>query len=73
MNDRDFASYRDENTPYVTGKNIKEVVQWLENDSLKLFQWFRENQTKANKDKFHFLKQKHTSVRLPLLQNYSLS
>ena len=62
MNDIDFASSRDGNTPYVTRKNMKEVVQYWKTTHL-LFQWFRENQMKANKDKL-VPKTKRTSLRI---------
>ena len=37
-------------------KGINEAVQSLEDESVKLYQLFKENQTKANKGKCHFLK-----------------
>ena len=36
MNETDFASYEDDNTPYVLGSNIDVVIN-LENVSLTLF------------------------------------
>ena len=33
-----FASYVDENTPYVTAENLDEVIKSLEKDFIKLFQ-----------------------------------
>ena len=50
-----FASYADDNTPYVTAENLDEVIKSLEKDSIKLFQWFSDNQLKANHDKCHLL------------------
>ena len=47
----DFASYADDNTPYVEANNIDEVITISENDSVQLFKWFSENQMKVNKDK----------------------
>ena len=55
MNETDFASYVDDNTPYVTDDSIESVINSLENVSIKLFKWFADNQMKANKDKFHLL------------------
>ena len=55
MDNIDFASYADDNTPYTTGDSIEEVIQKLENASKALFQWFSDNQMKANPDKCHFL------------------
>ena len=38
MNEIDFASYADDNTPYRIAKNNDEVIQSLEHDSMMLFQ-----------------------------------
>ena len=54
MNEIDFASYADDNTPYVVGNNIEDVIIKLQNTSLTLFQWFYDNQMKTNPDKYHF-------------------
>ena len=53
MNKAKFASYADDNTPYTSGQNIGDVVRTLENDSVRLFKWFSNNQMTANKDKCH--------------------
>ena len=55
MNDTDFVSYVGDNTPYVVGNNIEDVIIKLQNASLTLFQWFYNNQMKANPDKCHFI------------------
>ena len=55
MKETSFASYADDNTPYVTAENLDEVIKSLEKDSIKLFQWFSDNQMKANYDKCHLL------------------
>ena len=55
MNKTEFASYADDNTPYTSGQNIDNVIRSLENDSVRLFKWFSDNQMKANKDKCHLL------------------
>ena len=55
MNETEFASYADDNTPYTSGQNIDNVIRSLENDSVRLFKWFSDNQMKANKDKCHLL------------------
>ena len=51
----DFASYADDNTPYTTGENINEVISKLEKETSSLFNWFSVNQMKANPDKCHLL------------------
>ena len=37
LNDVEFASYADDNTPYVVKNNIKGVIKSLENSSVELF------------------------------------
>ena len=47
MNETDFASYADDNTPYRTANTLDEVIQSLERDSMMLLQWLFDNQMKA--------------------------
>ena len=54
MNDVDFASYADDNTPFFVGNDL-EVIFKLQSASKTLFQWFAGNQMKANPDKCHFI------------------
>ena len=51
MNETYFTSYADGKTPYVVSNNIIN----LQNALLTLFQWFYDNQMKANQDKCHFI------------------
>ena len=44
INETDYANYADDNTPYVTGDSVEDIINSLENDSMK-----------ANKDKYHLL------------------
>ena len=62
MENTDIASYADDNTPYTTRNSIKEVIQKLENAAKVLFQWFSDNQMKANPDKSHFLSSSNCEV-----------
>ena len=55
LNETDFASYADDNTPYRTAKSIDKVIQSLEHESMMLFRWFSNNQMKVNISKHHFL------------------
>ena len=50
-----IASYADDNTPYTSGKDFDAVISKLEESSMNLFQWFRNNHMKANADKRHLL------------------
>ena len=53
MNHEDIANYKDGNTPYVSGKNIDEVVTFLEETSRVIFKWFSDNQFQAKASKYH--------------------
>ena len=66
MENIDIASYADDNTPYTTGNSIEEVIQKLENAAKTLFQWFRDNQMKANPDKCDFLCSSNREVSLAI-------
>ena len=55
MNDIDFASYADDNAPYTIGNSMEDVILKLRNSSTILFQWFMDNQMKANPDKYLYL------------------
>ena len=43
MNKVDFASYTDDNTPYVTGNGVEEALKSLKEASDELFYWFADN------------------------------
>ena len=55
IEDCDIANYVDDNTPYLSGKNVEEVLNGLENVSSNLFQWFTQSQLKGNASKCHLL------------------
>ena len=55
MNDVDFASYADDNTPFFVNNDLDEAIFKLHSASKTLFQWFADNQMKANPDKCHFI------------------
>ena len=40
MCETDFASYADDNTPYVSRDSIDAVIKSLEDDSVNSFKWF---------------------------------
>ena len=64
MNETDFASYTDDNTPFRTAYTIDEVIQSLEPDSIMLLQWFSDNQMKVNISKCHLLVNKKDEVTI---------
>ena len=45
---KDFASYADDNTPYIIGNGVKEAINFLKEESDELFYWFANNHMKAN-------------------------
>ena len=55
MNDVEFASYADDNTSFLVGDDLSDVILKLQNASKTLFKWFSDNQMKANPDKGNFI------------------
>ena len=50
-----IGSYADDTTPYISGRNIKEIIETLKNTSITMFSWFKFNDMKANPDECHLL------------------
>ena len=73
VNEIDFASYADDNTPFVSGDRLDDVLVSLENASLKLFDWFSNNQMKANPDKCHLLTSSTDSIAIKIKDNEILN
>ena len=55
VQDIHVASYADDNTPLSTGPKVQNVLAELENVAEILLKWFKDNQMKANPDKYHLL------------------
>ena len=55
IGDSSNANYADDTTPYALGKDLNSVISKLEDDSLRLFDWLRNNILKANPNKSHLL------------------
>ena len=66
MSDTDFASYADDNSPYVAADTIDEVIKRLETASVKLFKWFANNQMKANQNKCHVIVCKNENISMQI-------
>ena len=64
MSDTNFASFTDNNTPYVSVDTINEVIKRLETPSVNLFKWFAGNQIKTNQDKFHLNVSKNENISM---------
>ena len=58
----DFASYADDNTPYIIKDDIKEAIESLEHATVEFFQWFSNNQMKANPDKCNLRTRKSEDI-----------
>ena len=71
VNEIDFASYADDNTPFVSGDRVDDVLNSLENASLRLFDWFSNNQMKANIDKCHLLTSATAFIATKILKSES--
>ena len=52
--DIDIANFADDNTPYLSAKNVEDVIESLERASVSLFRWLENNLLKGNVDKCHF-------------------
>ena len=70
LNDVEFASYVDDNIPYVVKNNIKSVIKSLENANVELFAWFSDNQMKANPDKCHSITSESTDLVINVENNH---
>ena len=69
----DFASYADDNTPFVSGDKLDDVLDFLENATLKLIDWFSNNQMKTNPDKCHLLMSITASIVIKIKDNEILN
>ena len=52
-NNVNFTSYADDNTPYVIGDGVIQVIKFLKDSSDELFCWFVNNQRKSNHEMCH--------------------
>ena len=53
--DIDIVNFADHNTPYLSAKNVEDVIESLERASVSLSRWFENNLLKGNSDKCYFL------------------
>ena len=51
----EIANYADDNSPFAIAPTIPQVISQLEQESVSLLKWIRNNGLKANPDKFHLL------------------
>ena len=73
LDNYDIANYADDSTPYVSGRNIEEVIALLEEVSNYIFQWFRDNEFQGNASKCHVLlssdKKVHVNIDNAKIEN----
>ena len=55
VDDIEICNYADDTTLYSCDQNLQNVVERLENVSLKVIKWFSDSCLKLNEDKCHFL------------------
>ena len=53
--DIDIKNFADDNTRYLSAKNVEDVIESFEQVSVPLLRWFENNLLKGNTDKCHFL------------------
>jgi len=61
----EIVNYADDNSPFACGESIPSVISQLENESVTLLNWIRNNGVKANPDKFYLILSEYS-------QQYSL-
>ena len=59
VNEKFFANYAEDNTPYAIDKDIEEVLNILKKDTTTLIEWFNYNYFKMNADKCKLLITNH--------------
>ena len=63
-NDIDTANFIDDNTPYLSSKNVKDVIESLQWALVSLYRWLENNLVKVNADKCNFLVSTSQEVKL---------
>ena len=54
-NNIDIANFSDDNMPYLSAKDVKDVIESLEPASVSLFRWSENSLLKGDAGKCHFL------------------
>ena len=63
-NDIDTANFIDDNTSYLSSKNVKDVIESLQWALVSLYRWLENNLLKVNADKCNFLVSTNQEVKL---------
>ena len=62
----DFVSHADDNTPYTNDECVEKVIDKLKIIAKSLFKWFSDNQMKANTDKCYLLISSTSQIELKI-------
>ena len=54
LEETEICNYADDTAIYACSPNIENVIMLLENDGLKITEWFPNNCMNLNEDKYHF-------------------
>ena len=70
MNHEDIANYANDNTLYISGKNMDEVFRFLKESPLVIFKWASDNQLQENASNCHvpLSTNEHVQVKIDTAQ-----
>ena len=71
LNNIEIESYADDNTPYCSYKNFRDVITCLERTVDDLFAWFNNNGMKANADRCYVLLSTNEKLKVNI-SNYAI-
>ena len=73
LDDRTVVNYADDNTPFSTAQDINSVINKIESNSIKLFQWLANNVVKANPEKSHLLLSKKQNNLYAVINSHEIT
>ena len=71
--DPTVVNYADDNTPFLTAQDINSVINKIESNSIKLFQWLANNVVKANPEKSHLLLSKKQNNLYAVINSHEIT
>ena len=73
LDDPTVVNYADDNTPFSTVQDINSVINKIESNSIKLFQWLANNVVKANPEKSHLLLSKKQNNLYAVINSHEIT
>ena len=73
LDDPTVVNYADDNTPFTTAQDINSVINKIESNSIKLFQWLANNIVKANPEKSHLLLSKKQNNLYAVINSHEIT